>query len=212
MIYVPMLAISFIMKRWNTKAEIIYLIETNILKHQLLNVSNRPDYNLTIYTSFEQSKPIINKRIEEEQFLDERYSLEVKKRFNSGDTLYVLELKSQPITFLFTSTQSANINQINLKIPLVKGCFTVYDVYTFKNYRSKGYYQYLLSCVIYEHKKLGFTKFWLWLMKHNQISVKVHDLLGINHVIKVFTGYYRYGIKHVKQTTTDFFLDKIIDK
>lgn len=122
----------------------------------------------------------------------------------------VLFVNNLPASFLFVAEKIAYFQQFNLKVALDNDCFAVYDVFTFISFRGKGLYEELLSNVLNQMR--NYNKFWLWVMQHNQISVKVHSQLQINHVVRIYEEYFRFGFRVLKNTSTDFLLSKLITK
>ncbi len=209
LILTPAFLVLFVKKRWNTSPERIYLTETKIFEHLLLSKGINHSYQIRKIIDYQNASSLINQRIKEEN-ISLNYIEETKKRFYRGDYLMVLFVNNLPASFLFVAEKIAYFQQFNLKVALDNDCFAVYDVFTFISFRGKGLYEELLSNVLNQMR--NYNKFWLWVMQHNQISVKVHSQLQINHVVRIYEEYFRFGFRVLKNTSTDFLLSKLITK
>lgn len=206
----PAFIFIYIRKRWKTETETIYLILTYLDGHYLLDKKLPPSNEVKMYRNFNDIKDIMLRRCEEDG-MHGNYINEYQKRIKRGDCLVTLLIGNDIISYIFISEKKAYFSQLNFSEYLENECFAVYDVYTFKKYRGKGLYEILLAEVFREFKKRGYTKFWLWVMKHNKISLKVHQKLNINHVIKIYKGYYNFGFRIIKKYDADFFLSDLIE-
>lgn len=207
-----MLIYRVIRSRWNSDSQSVYLIETDLDNHPL-NSENEgwiDEYQLFEIWDYEKAKPLIMARLKEEN-LDQGYLNETRDRFGNGDRLLLISSK-EPLSFIFISTSSAYFNQVGHTEPLPDSCFSVYDVYTFKKHRGKGLYRITLSLATKAMYAKGFTKFWLWVMKHNKVSVMVHDRLGVNQVIAVFTEYFKFGKRVFRKEEVRIKLSTLLDE
>lgn len=200
------LLLAFIRRLYSPK-QTIYLIETYI-KDSLLKYDLPDELILKRISIFNEVESFIKYRIQESG-LSEDYLSEVKRRFERGDYMFILLNNKQPISFVFISEKKAYFNQVNHVEILPVDCFAVYDVYTYKFFRGKGYYSLLLSNVLKVLKNKGFVRFWLWVMKHNSISVQVHDKLNVNNVIAYYVEYYRFGFRFFKKVECSFKLSEL---
>jgi len=210
LLLMPLFIYFFFRDRWNTKPEIIYLTETEIAGHNLLLLEQKENFNLYWYNDFVSSEKIILKRINEENNF-EKYILETKKRFRLGDSLITLEIENQPAAYVFMSTKKACYTQVHFNEDLLKKFFAVYDVYTFRDFRGKGYYKYLLSSVMKEMQSKQYKYLWLWVMEHNQASVKIHDKLKINHIIRTYQENYKFGIRKFRINHVSKYLNELVE-
>ena len=79
--------------------------------------------------------------------------------------------------------------------------FGIYDVYTYKQERGKGFYTQLFYYSVDQMSSQGFDKLWLWLMSHNVTSINVHYKIGIRRITKILTETLKSGI--VKRSIKD---------
>lgn len=209
LLFLPYFCYLYIKLRWNKEAETIYLTETNLKDNfRLMNESSQ-GFSLKELTDLNECKSLAVRRIADEGY-SENYEMELLKRLDRSDKIFTLSHGLELCSFVFVSERIADLSQLSTILELPPNCFAVYDVYTFKEFRGRGLYEILLSKVLKEMDSRGFTHFWLWVMAHNQISVKVHEKLGINHVVSKFSQYYRFGVRHYSATRTDFYLRDLI--
>jgi hypothetical protein len=199
----------FIKKRWNSKPELIFLIETFISGHNLLKKEIRPSYRMQKIISYELAKGILEQRVKEDGRTSKNLE-QTKERFVRGDYMMVLIVDDTPTSYVFISEKVANFEQFHLKEKMDSNCFAIYDVYTFKRFRGMGFYEDLISLIL--KKRIDYKKFWLWVMKHNQASLKVHDRLQVNSVIRIYEESFRFGFRSLKITNTNFPLSDLIYK
>ena len=206
----PVFILIYIKNRWSSQHEFVYLIETKIEGHPLLSKKKESKYQAKRINDYYTAIEIIKQR--EIQEVGYNYNNdEIKNRFERGDFMEVLYVNKTPASYLFISEKSAYFQQVKCFQKLDKGCFAIYDVYTFIDYRSKGLYETLLSEVLFQMQK-KYDKFWLWVMQHNQNSVKVHDRLHINQIIRVYEEYFRFGFRRFKVNHVNLLLSELIKK
>lgn len=207
---IPFFVFIFLKKRWKTETDVIYLTETNLAGHKLLNSFRDHNYQFRLFFNQQDVIQSLIKRMNEETGL-QNYIAETAKRFNRGDYLAALVSMNQIASYLFISEKTAELSQVKCNEKLEKGCFAIYDVYTFKDYRNRGLYEVLLSEVSRLMVKKTFNKFWLWVMKHNQISVAVHQKLEINKGKRVYKSCYRYGFRFISKKNVNFLLSDLLE-
>lgn len=206
----PIFIFLYIIKRWKTQPEIIYLIETELDKLSLLERRLEKHHQIIEYRDFQQILKIINQRIDEENKLP-GYIDEVKARFARGDYLVALIIEQVAASFAFISESKAYFTQVKYAEKLDNNCFAVYDVYTFRNFRRKCLYEILLAHILQDMKNKDYEKFWLWVMKHNQVSIKVHHKLEIYNVIRIYKEIYRFGFRFFSKRDVNINLSNLIE-
>jgi len=207
LLLIPVFFVILIKNRWKTQTEFIFLTETKIDGHPLLNREIKPFYQIKKFFDYQLANRIIEQRVKEEK--GAVFNIEdIKKRFERGDYMMVLFVNNLPASYLFISEKIAYFQQVNFKEVLDNDCFAIYDVYTFIDFRGKGLYEDLISVVLNQMKK--HDRFWLWVMQHNQISVKVHHRLQINRVICIYEENFRFGFRVLKKKNTNFLLSDLI--
>ena len=134
----------------------IYLFEAN-KNRKKLKIKN---FKLKIYKKFSSIK---NKDLK--KFLN----FQKKKRFREKQYLLVLYFKNNIVT---TGWMHHGINwhiaEINKKIE-IKNKVLLYDFFTFKEFRNRGYYAKILKLVRNLNTK---KKFWIYCLSNNYSSKK----------------------------------------
>lgn len=203
------LAINLFKNRWHSMKEIVYLTKTDITEHKLLSL-NVPD-QLKIKICNNEYEKIISARL----IIDDKpeYDKIVYNRLKNGDNLLALidETNMNVISFLFVTFNNIKLFPVHKKVKIEKDSFGVYDVYTYPEYRKKGFYEITLSLTIKHYFEKNYRNMYLWVMKENQISVKTHSKLLINNVIGVFSERYRFGFRIIKSKMVSFQLDSLIN-
>lgn len=207
LILIPILGIIFIKKRWHTIPEIIYLTETKIND---INSQINNNTDLKLISEIENLNTIVDLRLRDKE-TDERYKKTFFKRIEKGDQVFALCKNNQILSYLFVSYNKAFLEQVNISLTMPNKCFAVYDVYTFKEQRGNNYYAQLIYGVCEKMRSKGYESFWLWVMKHNQNSLKVHNKLKINKIISVYKEYYKYGFRNLTSTNVNLDMKSLIN-
>lgn len=205
------LMINLLRKRWQSNSEEIYLTKTKLEQHQLLFVKTPEHLKFKIFDleNNDYKKIVSNRALIEER---DEYLETVLQRLKKGDRLIAIidSTTEKPISFLFVALNNITLNPIHKKISIEKNAIGVYDVYTYPEYRKKGFYEIILSLTIKFFFEQNFNYLYLWVMKQNQISVKTHSNLLINNVIAIFSERYLYGFRIVKSKNELFQLNKLL--
>ncbi len=204
-LFLPALPVIYLLKRWNSPVQEIFLTET-FLKDINVDLEERNfDYTIKKINDVVELQSIADLRMLEDDQVSEYREL-VNYRIRKGDFVYALITDKIIVSYVFISLNEADLSQVDHTEKIEDKCFAIYDVYTFKEYRGKHYYKKLLLAVCNLMEKEGYVLFWLWLMKHNLESVKVHDKLNINHVIKEYCLFYRFGRRNFLAKKVDYYL------
>lgn len=205
LLLLPIIFLNYVYVRFKKTSTTIYLLEMDLFYY------NSTNYQYKIIREYKDCKKIIEMRIKEENWFDE-YKEIVRKRLNDGDYMVVLFNNDTPVSYLFVSIDKVKLNPIDLMFKLPKSSIAIYDVYTFKDYRNKGYYKNIFRFTVNYHFNLGFRKSYLWLMKHNQISILSHNNLGMKNVIEEITEVRKYFTRKIFRKKVDYNSLKLIEK
>lgn len=208
---VPLVIAQIIFNRFRKSKTIVYLTETNLLEitdNPSLELANR---EFKIIENFNEFVWFAEHRTIEDKEAGDNFVSVVKTRFKRGDFAIVyLENEKFPLSYVFITTKYAVFTPVGMTLPLPDKTFGMYDVYTFKAARSKGYYSHLFEYSIFYMKKLGYKKIWLWLMAHNIKSVKVHYKLGLKTIIMILTEKRNFGIVKKETKNIEMSLSELI--
>jgi len=184
---IPLVLVYMICYRLRSSTTVVYLTESKL--DELLTFKNKPvitGNTFSLITSPECFNDCKQKRILEDNEVGELFGHVLNRRFESGDFAIVyLDQQLIPLSYVFICTRQAVFTPVGITLSLPKGIFGMYDVYTFSEARGKGYYADLFYYSIDLMMQRGFRKMWLWLMKHNSVSVDVHYKLGIRKINKI---------------------------
>jgi hypothetical protein len=180
--------------RWNKVGEIIYLIQTHVKSHPLIEKKIFNEIEHVIHGNIEDCTELINQRISSEKMSPEYYK-NVKKRFELGDKMVAIYKSGHYLSSLFVSTKKAVIEQVNQEIELEPNQYCIYDVYTTPENRKKGFYEVVLSITVRHYYNSGYDNFLLWVMNTNQTSKIAHNKLMINNVTRIYTEKYKFGFR-----------------
>lgn len=209
--YLPGLAFSALRNRLYSPADRLYLTETAIAAcGPLINRPLPEDCGFSLVQSAEGFEPLARRRMEEDE-VGPSYLREAAARFGQGDYVLLLAENGRPAAFVFISESRADFRQAHTRLALPPGCFACYDTYAFADRRGKGLYTSLMAQTFRHMQAKGFHTMWLWVMAHNQLSVKVHFALGIGRVVKVVSERYRGGFRIRRVEEVDFSLAELID-
>lgn len=206
---VPYLFFQATKKRWKSDVQSIYLTETIIKNHPLMHMTPDSGFYVRQILNIDEAINLINKRITETA-IDISYKKEVVRRLEKADYIVVLFQNEIPLSFLFVSENEIDLSQVGCNEQIPDKCFAVYDVYTFNQFRAKGYYSRLLSETMRFMGKKGYLRFWLWIMQHNQVSVLVHEKLKINRIISIYSECFRYGFRRFFRKDVEMLLSDLI--
>jgi|WetSurMetagenome_2_1015567.scaffolds.fasta_scaffold311461_2 GNAT superfamily N-acetyltransferase len=206
----PIILIIALTSRLKSTKTVLYLTETDL--DGLLKIPQKqilPNLLFHRVTDFNEFMNCAMKRRNEDPELRDILLEIVKQRFNKGDfALICSDYKKDPLSYLFICTDSAEFTPVGINLRLPDFTFGMYDVYTFKDSRGKGYYSFLFYHAVDYMMKQGYNSMWLWLMAHNSVSVKVHNKLGIDNISKILTekmnyGFIRRNVQDVKMLLAD---------
>lgn len=208
--YIPFFVIQYFAKRWYSAVEIVYLMNTVIDNHRLLHLTNSMECSMKIITSFEQALFFLKERMLECN-LTESYLKETRTKFLNGDVLVLLSNHAnEAVSYAFVAYKTAYLAQVRYTFSIPLNCCAVYDVYTFDKHKGKGMYEQLMSLLLKYLRENKYSRFLLWVIKENSTSIKVHNKIGVNQVIKVFKEQYRFGIRIFSQKDVNFTLSELI--
>lgn len=209
--YLPGLALSSIWGRLYSPADRLYLTETAVAAcGQLMDRPMPENCGFSVVRSAAGFEPLARRRMEEDE-VGPSYFREAAARFGQGDYALLLTEKGRPAAFAFISESRADFRQAHTRLALPPGCFACYDTYAFIDRRGNGLYASLMGQAFRHMQAKGFHTMWLWVMAHNQLSVKVHFALGIGRVVKVVSERYRAGFRIRRVEEVDFSLAELID-
>ena len=143
---------NFILSYFRT----IYLFEAN-KNQKKLKIKN---FKLKIYKKFSSIK---------DKDLKKFLNSQQKKRFQKNQYFLVLFFKNNVVTTgWMCHAKNWHITEINKKIK-VKNKVLLYDFFTFKKYRNRGYYAKILKLIRNLNTK---NKFWIYCLSNNYSSKK----------------------------------------
>lgn len=176
---------------------VVFLTETSLEKLSVVECRETQElvryYTITELNTFQR---FAEKRIEESPELNSGFYKTLKNRFRKGDFAVVCtDNESIPLSYVFICTGQAEFTPVGMNLRLPGKTFGMYDVYTFRESRGKGYYAGLFYYTVDIMKDRGCEKMWLWLMEHNTVSVGVHYKLGISNISKILTERMEIGLK-----------------
>jgi GNAT superfamily N-acetyltransferase len=210
LLQLPLVIYKLIIRRFKTDPTFVYLTESKL--EDLLSSYNDSLTNNLVYSIAKEKNDFFTaiKRADLVNNWSDLYKADILSRFNRGDIVYMLLINDVVVSYLFTSEKIAVFTPVGIRLHLPKGTFAIYDVYTIEEYRGKGFYRMLFLFVVSQYKRNGFSHLWLWLMKHNQISIKTHIKLGLSSVIMILKLHYIVGIKKKTKETTQFPLTDLL--
>lgn len=210
--FIPIVLICVIANRIKSSLTQVYLTESlvdSLLKQNAVTAVGGNKFK--ILTSFADFSEYARQRILEEVDQSESLNKLIRKRFDQGDFAIVFtEETGNPLSYVFIGTDYAFFTPVGISLKMPEKTFGMYDVYTFKESRGKGHYSSLFYHAVGYMKNKGYEKMWLWLMKHNEVSVKVHYKLGIRKIVKILTERLRAGFITRKTEDVDMLLSELI--
>jgi GNAT superfamily N-acetyltransferase len=193
---IPMILVYIIINRLKNSETKVFLTETNlaslVAENRTINISDEFVYTIAAFDKFSECA---QKRINEDCWPGSQLAKVIKDRFNRGD--FALVYKDQEgalLSYVFICTEMAEFTPVGINLPLPAQTFGMYDVYTYLDSRGKGYYSHLFYYAVGLMQKKGYDAMWLWLMKHNSVSVSVHYKLGIENISKILTEKVSFGL------------------
>jgi hypothetical protein len=211
----PFLLSLMIYNRLKISETVVYLTESKLEKLSVINKGKEiPEKYFCSVTDYRDFAEYARERIREDPESGNLLLDVIKKRFDRGDSAIIYSNPEwNPLSYVFICTKLAEFTPVDIELQLPTGTFGMYDVYTFKNSRCKGYYSHLFYYAVDLMQKKGYDSMWLWLMKHNSASVKVHYKLGIRNISKILTekvnlGFISRNVKDVKISLVELILDE----
>ena len=192
--YVPLILIIVIKNRWKKDETTIYILEM-----ALGNRNYRNNYIFKKSNDNAEIKKLANERLcEDEVIQNSNYTKEVLMRIKKGDNYVAAYNGLDIVSILFISEKDSFLSPVRYKIFFPENTIGIYDVYTKKEYRGKGIYSDLFNFTINYYYNDGYKNAWLWLMKHNKVSILSHNKVGMRNVIKKITLMQRFGLKWIR--------------
>lgn len=102
----------------------------------------------------------------------------VEERMLEGDKLFGMIEENKVIHSSWLKFNEMNITEVRHRIKLEKGEACIYDSYTDEDFRGKGLYPSMLSCLRKFLKEKGFTKAYIYVESDNEASVKGIEKAG----------------------------------
>lgn len=210
--YLPLIIARYLWVRFKYTKTTVYFVETEINDYLELNLaaSENFDYKVAEVTNYKDFEVFAKRRYSEDKNIDIAYEYEIRKRFSNGNIAFLLANNNEDIGFIFVQTGQAVISQIDYTICLPQDTFAFIDLYIFNDYRKRKLHELLYTLIIRTLNSKGYTKFYCWLMEHNQISIKAHSRIGIQNVTKIFTRHTLFGINKLKVTSTSLDLSSLL--
>lgn len=204
--YAPILFNAFIKRLKYSKVR-VYCILDEIEKFQF-NQSKYFVGNLVILDDaveiFDQSKSRYDEKVHD--FFKKLYH----KRIQRGDKLFALRINDETLCSLWVSCDTVFIESVDYWFKLPQHTFAFYDVFTYERYRGKGYYRYFLNLVMTYFREKGFIYYYLWVMRHNQVSIHAHNKLSINRIKQEVLLTRFFGMKRIKMREVDYQIAELI--
>jgi GNAT superfamily N-acetyltransferase len=200
---IPVIIPIIIVNRLKRSESVVYLTETELAGlFRDDGITEVTDGNFKTIARYNEFTDYALKRISEDCDSGE-FSLDnIRRRFDRGDYAIVyLNTEREPLSWVFISTKLAEFTPVGISLILPDRTFGMYDVYTFKKARGKGYYSQLFHYAASFMINQGFEYMWLWLMAHNTVSVKVHRKLGVTRINKILKERLSFGF--IKRTIND---------
>ena len=213
MFFLPFWGAQFILGRLKSCTSVVYLTETSIEELLAKSRARTESLRWRVVRDSAEFAVYARERVEEDRAVGRLYFEEVDRRFARGDFAVVGFVDDCcPVAYVFICTARAVFTPVNMTLPLPRATFGLYDVYTYEKFRGRGYYSSLFDQSVRMMLHRDFEKVWLWLMVHNQGSIRVHLAIGINLISKILTEKISFGI--IKRTVTDvnISLDNLISK
>lgn len=133
----------------------------------------------------------------------EKYSQELKSRFNSGSFACTLIDKNKIISIFFATNRPIYIEDLNCNYKPEKYEVCITDIYTFKEYRNKGLYNMLLKYAINYYCQMGIRTLVMWIMKRNVATRKAQMKAGFNEVFQKTCHFTFLGFQKTFSTKMD---------
>lgn len=194
---IPPILVHIVYNRMKNTETVVFLTETRLDKFPEVNNREATEiFRYGIITDAAGFSSLAKRRIEEDPEMSEVFYKTVINRFGRGDFAVVsTDKENNPLSYVFICTGQAEFTPVGMNLRLPGKTFGMYDVYTFMESRSKGYYAGLFYYTVDMMKDRGCEKMWLWLMEHNTVSVGVHYKLGISNISKILTERMKIGLK-----------------
>ncbi len=187
----------------------VYLTKLDISEKECTNESEADFY---VTDCLADIKDAIKNRGEREYSSPYGYLKEVEQRFREGSKCFYLKECNKISSFLFLSFMRAEITPVKITEELGKDEVAVFDVYTFPKYRGKNYYPKLFNNTVRHLRGLNIKYILLWLMEHNNKSLKVHYKIGFRHIHKVYQLKRIFGLRIRKSKEVDLELFDLINQ
>lgn len=212
---IPIILGFFLINRLKNSEIKVFLTETKLAsllsENRTSNIIDEFVYTITVFDRFSE---YAQKRINEDCGPESQLAKMIKDRFARGDfAIIYTDKQGAVLSYVFICTKLAMFTPVGIDLPLPAHTFGMYDVYTYKDSRGKGHYSSLFYYAVDLMQSKGYNSMWLWLMKHNSVSVRVHYKLGIKSISKVLTekvrfGFIRRNVKDVKMSLAELMSDE----
>lgn len=179
-------------RRWPNLTDSIYLIEMPLAARFSiadLRVVKKRQWD-------EEVEQFARKRqAEDDQWRGLDYVSEAQEHLAVNDWCYLGYKGEQPVGIIFASRGPCYIKPVRYRLQLPPDVVGLYDVYTVPAFRGRGFYTFLFNAALKDCVAQGFRQAWEWIMPHNEISLRVHERLGLNHVFRKITIRQRWGVR-----------------
>lgn len=193
-------------ERWPRWVFSLYVLEV-----PLENVHASTSIPTLCVNSIEPLLEFIQKREVEDPIWTGKYKREIEQRFSRGDLCFVVIEDGIVVCVLFATFKQNYVRDIDYLFVYGEKTFGIIDGYTLKTYRHRNYYRAVFSLCISHCKKLGYETIHACISPSNTISLRLHNSLGVNHIIGKISMYQRWGFRKHKIERLDIRIKEILN-
>jgi hypothetical protein len=171
-------------------------------------MQSNPSAEILVLTDLASTSILAKFHEVENQSKTDTMSKAYAKRINRGDRCFLLLINNEPVSYHWVASENVYIETTDSLYDLPTNCCVIYDGFTSSLYRGKGYYRLLYSLSTRQLFEEGFRKVWIWVMRHNIVTIKAHDQLGFKQIkyeisLCTFLGFTKRRIRRVDYPILD---------
>lgn len=194
-------------RRWKPGKDVIYILQMHLEKRCI-------DPGVSVFKITDTGKILQfahDRELEDSNWEQGKYVQDVIQRINRGDVCFGAQRDGKIVSVIFASRGPCHLGPVGYYLKIPSGTMGYYDAYTLASYRRQGLYSNVFSKCVNTSLDEGYHTAWMWIMRHNIISLKTHDSLDMNHVFMEIALHQRWGFRWHKVRAVDLSIQDLLN-
>jgi len=184
--------LAMILRRFKNETRQFYLLEMPLSERPLsagLQIQKKHawDASLELFSRLRQKEDPLQ--------LGRSHSERIKEKLAQGDCCYMAMDGDIPLGIIIAGARPYYLFYFHYYLDLPQGVIALNEAYLLSAYRQRGYYRELFNYCVNDWLQQGYHTVQLWIVPTTLISFKVHNKLGVSHVIRKLSMRQKWGFR-----------------